>query len=571
MRKNIAILVVGLLFMIGCEDVNITAEIHAPVAKNDSVEVVSGEHITIDILHNDSDDGALDRGSVKIVTKPLHGTATILDTGKVTFVAKSDYVGADKFTYTVKDDNGNVSNEAVVTLTIVAKNTPTTPPTPAPHTNRAPVANNDHFSVAQNTTIVMDILKNDVDSDGSIDKNSMNLVTSVTHGTMTVDANGLISYKSYSSYSGLDFFKYSIKDNKGAYSNIATVYINVYRPQSSVIMVAKDDKVEVLKGSSTIISVLDNDSNSSGALDKRSVVVVQKPQNGSTFVSTTNGTITYVANSDFVGSDFFTYRVKNEKGVLSNEANVTVVVEEEVASARLIESQAPEEKPKEWYVRIVVEDTSNHMKVSDAQLGELDTDEVSTYALKALAPFGTTFLDVVFKNPEGLATGEYKSDFHPCSTDAQSWEFTVKSSESNATMILSWRGLYVLTPYVDSEGREQYHEYRSLRNPLLSYMTLVDMETNQEVKVVENNKAQTYLFEMNGSTQRRFQWRLKDPTVPLASPLLATTSTPYKKTLKALQIKVLRKDAKATPTRDTKRRLEQLDMLTPPEFKVLVE
>ena len=568
MKKNIFILIVGLLFMVGCENVNISAEVQAPIAKNDSIEVISGQSMTFDVLSNDTDDGALDKSSVKLVKKPTHGTATVTDTGKVTFVANSDYLGADRLTYTVKDDNGNVSNEAIVAITIVAKKAPVKP---TPHTNKSPIANNDHFSVTQNSTIVMDILKNDVDSDGSINTTSINLIATVAHGSMTISGNGFITYKSYTGYTGLDFFKYSVKDNEGAFSNIATVYINVYAAQN-VLSIAKNDVAEVVKGSSVVIHVLDNDSNGSENLDKSSVVIVQKPKNGSTFLSTTNGTITYVANNHFVGSDFFTYKIKNDKGVLSNEAKVTVTVKE-VVLPHLVKSQGPEKKAKEWYVRIVVEDTTNHMTTADAQLGELDTSDVVTkYALKALAPFSTSsFLDVVFKNPVGLTTGEYKSNFHPYSTDAQSWEFTVKSSDSNATMILSWRGLYVLTPYVDSEDREQYKEYRSLQNPLLSYMTLVDMTTNQELKVIENNQVQTYVFEMNGSTQRTFQWRLKDSTVPLASPLLATTPTPYTKTLKALQIKALRKDMKATPDKDKKRRVEQLDMLTPPTFKVLVQ
>jgi hypothetical protein len=37
----------------------------------------------------------------------------------VTYTPETDYYGEDGFTYTVKDNNGAVSNEAVVTITVI--------------------------------------------------------------------------------------------------------------------------------------------------------------------------------------------------------------------------------------------------------------------------------------------------------------------------------------------------------------------------------------------------------------------------------------------------------------------
>jgi len=664
MIKNIFILILGLLFIVGCENVDIPAEVQAPIANNDSAEVILGQSITISILNNDTDsDGTLDQSSVEIIEQPTHGTTTISDTGIVTFVANSDYLGRDSFTYKVKDNNGALSNEATVTINIVALKVAVAP---TASTNKSPLANNDSFVATQNITILIDILKNDIDVDGSINSNSVSLITQVSHGTMVIGENGLISYKSDINYIGVDTFSYRVKDNEGGISNIATVYINVNSAQS-VINIANNDAVEVAKGGSIVINVLDNDSNSSGTLDKSTIVIVKQATNGNAFSSTVNGTITYVANSNFVGTDSFTYKVKNDKGILSNEATVTVTVKEsqnkapvatndsvkldgvntleinvldndidsdgslipssieivsnvthgslsvnsstgiitytsdnsytgieiftyrikdnngaysniatveiDVVSLRLLKSDGIEEKAKEWYVRIVVEDTTNDMKTAGTQLGQLDTaDVVTKHSLKAIAPFNSSsFLDVVFKDPVGVDAGEYKSNFHESSTHTDSWEFTVKSHDNNATMILSWRGLYVLTPYTDTEGREQYNEYRSLKNPLLPYMTIIDTANNEELKVIENSEVQTYVFRMDGATERTFRWELKDSSIPLASPLLATVPTEYKAKLKKLEVKVLRKDAKAIPDTHKKKRVDSIDMLTPPTFKVLVK
>jgi len=232
---------------------------------------------------------------------------------------------------------------------------------------------------------------------------------------------------------------------------------------------------------------------------------------------------------------------------------------------------------KEWYVRIVVEDTTNNMKTAGAQLGQLETaNAVTKHSLKALAPFRPTYLDVVFVNPTGLDAGSYKSNFHTSTSNADIWEFTIKSHDSSANMILSWRGLYVLQSYTDSEGRERYHEYRSMTNPLLSYMTLVDITTNTEMNVLENGAVNEYVFNMNGVKERTFRWKVKDSSISIQPRFEAMSKEVSRKLkseqrLKALQIRALRKDAKARPDALERKRLESLDMLAPPTFEVLVK
>jgi len=232
---------------------------------------------------------------------------------------------------------------------------------------------------------------------------------------------------------------------------------------------------------------------------------------------------------------------------------------------------------KEWYVRIVVEDTTNDMKTASAQLGQLETTDVVTkHTLKAIAPFRPTFLDVVFVNPVGVDTGSFKTNFHASGTDEDTWEFTIKSHDSNATMILGWRGLYVLTPYIDSENRERYYEYRSMTNLLLPYMTLLDVATNTEIDILANNTVNEYVFNMDGATERIFRWKVND-TSPVVLPQFRTFSKvvspvqTQEDTLKSLQIKALRKDAKAKPDALERKRLESFDMMTPPTFEVLVK
>lgn len=92
----------------------------APVAGDDSASTVKDLKKVIDVLANDTDaDGTLDPASVTIVDGPAHGTLTInTTTGAITYTPTTGYVGADSFTYTVKDNDGNVSNVASVTLDV---------------------------------------------------------------------------------------------------------------------------------------------------------------------------------------------------------------------------------------------------------------------------------------------------------------------------------------------------------------------------------------------------------------------------------------------------------------------
>jgi len=263
----------------------------------------------------------------------------------------------------------------------------------------------------------------------------------------------------------------------------------------------------------------------------------------------------------------------------NNESNVSQNIDNNESNEPQIinKSEVVETIAKEWYVRIVVEDTTNDMKTAGAQLGQLDTiDAVTKHTLKAIAPFRPTFLDVVFVNPLGVDAGSYKSNFHTSSTDADSWEFTIKSHDSNATMILGWRGLYVLTPYVDSENRKRYKEYRSMTNPLISYMTLVDVSKNIEIEVMLNGTVNEYVFNMEGATERTFRWKVKDtsmvvlPRIRTLSKVVIPLLTQSQK-LQKLQVKALRKDAKSRPDAQKKKRLQSFDMLSPPKFEVLAK
>jgi ELWxxDGT repeat protein len=93
----------------------------APVAGNDSAKSEAETAVTIDILANDSESGGtIDTSSVQIVTKPMHGDASIASSGAVVYTPVSGFTGSDTFTYTVADVQGARSNVATVSVTVAA-------------------------------------------------------------------------------------------------------------------------------------------------------------------------------------------------------------------------------------------------------------------------------------------------------------------------------------------------------------------------------------------------------------------------------------------------------------------
>ena len=190
------------------------------------------------------------------------------------------------------------------------------------------------------------------------------------------------------------------------------------------------------------------------------------------------------------------------------------------SKAAVIESEA-----KEWYVRLVAEAPARGLKTQGAQLGELEAaDAVEKHTLKALEPFGGSYLDIVFVDPDGVAKGEYSVNFHVHNDHMpDSWRFTVKTDDSRSDIIVTWRGLYVLSPYVDAQGRTRYREYRSLTNPLLKKMQVVDEKTGKTLPAAVNGQAPAFIINMDGEKTRTFRWELltsnANATVPSVSPV----------------------------------------------------
>jgi len=167
--------------------------------------------------------------------------------------------------------------------------------------------------------------------------------------------------------------------------------------------------------------------------------------------------------------------------------------------------------PSNWYVRLIAEDVTRHLKTTITQLGALETAiEANKQTVLSGGRFAGPYLDIVFMNPIGSPAGSYKTDYHEYAENVDDeWEFVVQTDDANAEISLSWNGLYALTPYLDDTNRLQYKEYRSLSNPLVEKMKLIDMDTGIEIPLKINGEVQIYTFNMNGSNEHTLKWILR--------------------------------------------------------------
>lgn len=177
-----------------------------------------------------------------------------------------------------------------------------------------------------------------------------------------------------------------------------------------------------------------------------------------------------------------------------------------------------EEIAKNWYVRLVATDNKRGLESKTALIGELDKENATVeQKLERLEPFTSAYIDVVFIDPAGLEKGEYKSHFLSYSKGEQVWRFTVLSDNSEADVTLSWRGLFVLTPYMNDNNEVQYREAINRSNPILDTMQLIDETTGRTIVVINSNQPQVMSFSMDGSTSRTFRWERKTDNIDISS------------------------------------------------------
>lgn len=372
--------------------------------------VAAGTQVTYQVTVTNNDSAACNSSNFALSATQLSGwnnsfanNALTLAPGQsasTTLSVTSASSATDGF-YTLTLNAANGSYQASSDVTYVISN---------PVSNSAPVAINDSAATESGTTVVIPVLSNDSDPDGD----SLNITAfSGVNGTITDNGNGTVSFTPPTSFTGTEYFNYTISDGQGG-SDSATVTVNVAaKPAQNSAPTAGNDSATTEENTAVTIPVLSNDSDPDG--DSLSITSFNGVDGN--VVNNGNGSITFTPETGFIGTETFTYTVSDGNGG-SSTATVSVTVNE-----AYVENQAP----------IAVNDSVTLTSKDSITIAVLANDSDPEGDTLLLASVTTAAKGTVIKNSDGTITYIPGSRFK----NSDSFSYTVSDGEKTATATVS--------------------------------------------------------------------------------------------------------------------------------------
>ncbi|WP_371503722.1 tandem-95 repeat protein [Nitrosopumilus adriaticus] len=273
----------------------------APVADDDGYSTPEDTPLTVSapgVLDGDTDaDGDLLSAILDLPT--IFGTLTLNSDGSFEYTPNPDFNGGDEFTYHANDGIVD-SNIATATIEVTPVNDP-------------PVANDDSFVIAEDTSLNDSVTGSDVDGDSL----TFAKATDPANGVVFVNPLGTFTYTPNADYNGNDSFTFVSNDGT-VDSAPATIDIEVTPVNDPPVA---DDAFFNTKEDTSL-----NDSVTGSDVDGDSLTFAKAtdPANGIVTVNP-DGTFTYTPNFGFVGTDIFEF-TSYDGHVNSESATVAVTV-----------------------------------------------------------------------------------------------------------------------------------------------------------------------------------------------------------------------------------------------------
>ncbi len=270
----------------------------APVANDDSYSATEDEMLIINaastqpiLTANDSDG---DGDVLIVVPQPVsnvsHGTLVLSASGNFTYQPNNNFFGTDSFEYQVSDNLGG-TDVATVTITVNP-------------VNDSPVAVDDTAQTAEETTMEVNVLANDVDVDGD----SLTITSaSASHGGVIISETQTLVYTPQQNYFGSDIINYSISDGNGGTDSAQVMMTVVNRNDTPS---TTNDNATTLQNVAVTVDVLANDTD----IDGDTLVLLDATADSGSVVINANNTLTFTPAQDFLGVATVDYTASDQAG-----------------------------------------------------------------------------------------------------------------------------------------------------------------------------------------------------------------------------------------------------------------
>jgi VCBS repeat-containing protein len=289
-----------------------------PVAVDDSSSTDEDTEKTISVLTNDTDVDLSREGDTLTIKSSVNGshgsTEVSADKLSIVYTPEGNWNGDDSFSYIMQDSHGKTSSATVNIRTLPV--------------NDPPTALDDNAEVDEDSSVVIDVLKNDQDVDLAREGDNLKIVayTDASHGSVTIAEDGkTLTFTPDPDYNGPAGFSYTMQD-KDEQTSSADVSVTVKPINDAPI--AQDDSAYVDEDGTVTLDLLANDIDADLAQPEGDNLVILSTDgilHGTTQFTSGNKELIYKPDANWYGKETFTYKMKDKKDVTSSAA-VTVVV-----------------------------------------------------------------------------------------------------------------------------------------------------------------------------------------------------------------------------------------------------
>ena len=285
----------------------------------DELNIKSAEDQSIAIDINDhAFDGDGDELIIIEATNPANGAVTIENNNQLIYTPNANYNGTDSFDYVISD--GKTELTKTINLEISSE-------------NDAPIVISSEVSVNEDGAVIIDILRDVIDSDG--DNVAIESISNPTNGAAEIFDNKIV-YIPKENFNGSDSLIYTISDgNGGIVTKKLDININSVNDAPILEIINGDLREDEILTINVLKGAIDVEN------DELTIIDIKNITNGHATI--VNNEIIYIPDQNYHGTASFDYIVTDGVNNIEKTLNINIESVNDLPIAILSESTVNED------------------------------------------------------------------------------------------------------------------------------------------------------------------------------------------------------------------------------------